>query len=142
MTMLTDDEILQMAEEKVPIPAGNERIESHQIPAPSDPTACARQLVQYLPGPHIWWRGDFYRWLGTNYERIEKAEMRNWLYRFTEQATYLVAGKEKGEFVNTKWQPTTRKIAYLMEAMAEGVLLQRGEEDRCMAFLNGVLPSV
>lgn len=142
MPLLTDDEIAIMDEEKVPRPAGNERIENHQIPAPTDPYEVANAIVQHLPAPHVFWRGDFYKWVGTNYEYVEKSEIRNFLYRFTGSATYLAPGKNDGEFISVKWAPTARKIANVMEAMAEGVLLQRGEEERCMAFINGVLPSV
>jgi hypothetical protein len=32
------------------------------------------------------WRGDFYRWIGTVYERLDDAEIKSQVYRFLDNS--------------------------------------------------------
>lgn len=115
------------------------------LPPPSWPLAVARILagrIEQTAGElhRTWWRGDFYRWLGTHWE-VEPIEVvRRWLYQQTGDAVYLVPAKKDGAPpVETAWAPTKGKVANLLEALGEATLQREGEPEEAMALANGVL---
>ncbi|NBE80337.1 phage/plasmid primase, P4 family [Micromonospora rubida] len=110
------------------------------IPAPADPMAVARALVERLPAtndiPHLtWWRGDFYEWNGTRWAVQRDASINRWLYLQTENAIF-DTGEEFG-----RWAPNIAKIGNLREAIGSAVLARPWDEDdeKCIAITNGVL---
>jgi len=115
------------------------------LPSPSNPMGVARQLVEAFrvaQGLSVtWYQGDFYRWKGTHWEQWDNDEVKGWLYRATEHATYAARGKD-GAVKQVPWDPTRPKIANLMSALAKGVL-QRTDEpvdgQGTIAFTNTTL---
>lgn len=125
----------EYAEQKQ-VAATHERL----IPAPSDPMAVARALVDRLPNtngiPHLtWWRGDFYEWTGTRWAIQRDATISRWLYLQTENAIF-----DSGEEIG-RWAPNIAKIGNLREAIGPAVLARPWDEDdeKCVATTNGVL---
>lgn len=110
------------------------------LPPPANPLAVARALTAGRTDL-AWWRDDFWRWLGTHWERWEPAAVKRWLYEVTGDAVWLKPDG-KGGFDQVPWAPTKTKISHLVDAMGEGLLSRFGEEERCMALANGVLDPV
>lgn len=109
------------------------------LPPPSDPMAVVRALTAGRDDL-AWWRDDFYRHRGTHWERWELAQVKRWLYDKTGDAIWFKPGKEGPE--PARWAPTRKRIADLVEAMGEGSFSRFGQEEKCMALVNGVLNPV
>jgi putative DNA primase/helicase len=112
-----------------------------ELPSPSQPMHVGRAIVRRarLAGtlPFRYWRGDFYQHTGTHWEAIEETIINKWLYLTTENAFYQ-RQNAKGEWVGVNWSPDKTKIGKLRHALSDGLLTHQGEEDRCIALLNGV----
>lgn len=136
MSALDDDSIFL----DPPVPPGNERIPGQELPAPSDPMAVARKLAPMYGSPLLYWRGDFYRHAETHWPQVSKAAIRHWLVQITEAATY-AALKSTGDTELRKWAPTTKKINDVLDMLGTGAVFRNPEleEDRVLAFANGVL---
>jgi hypothetical protein len=109
-----------------------------EIPSPNQPLAVARELVARMDTPRAWWRGDFYRHAGTHWDVVEDSSIENWIYRQTENATYLFIDT-KGEETVRSWAPTKRKVADVAHALGVGALHREGDAAKVMALTNGVL---
>jgi putative DNA primase/helicase len=109
-----------------------------ELPSPNQPLAVARALVARMTTPRTWWRGDFYRHAGTHWDVVEDTSIENWIYRQTEDATYLWIGA-KGESELKAWAPTKRKVSDVAHALGVGALHREGEADTALALANGVL---
>ena len=117
--------------------------ETRCLPAPGNPMAVARELLETakMGETLCWWRGDFYRWTETRWETWDDADVRNWLYRQTENALYLVPGKD-GAMKEMAWAPTTKKISDLFNALGNGAVqrdseLEPDDGTDLVAFTNG-----
>lgn len=108
------------------------------MPAPSDPMAVARELEARMTKPRKWWRGDFYQHSGTRWDVAEDSTVVRWLYRMTENATFITPDG-KGDDQVKRWAPTKKKIGDLAHALGVGVLQHAGEAEVCLAVRNGVL---
>jgi putative DNA primase/helicase len=91
--------------------------EQTALPPPSLPMAVARIYLQehcthqdVLTLRH--WRGAFWRWKGSHWIELEDRAVRSLLYKFTENAIYLIGNK------TAPWAPNRRKISDLLEALA------------------------
>jgi putative DNA primase/helicase len=87
------------------------------LPAPSQPMAVARRLVEalyMLPAGLILrsYRGDFFVWDGTHYIEVDRRDVRGRAYDFVERAVYVHPEKGPQPFA-----PTQRKIADLLDAL-------------------------
>lgn len=118
----------------------NATVSEQVIPAPTDPMATARALVERLPStggiPHMtWWRGDFYQWTGTRWAVQRDATINQWLYLATEHAVY-----DSGQAFE-RWEPNISKIGNLRDAIGSAVLARPwdSENEKCVATTNGVL---
>jgi putative DNA primase/helicase len=109
-----------------------------ELPSPNQPLAVARALVARMTTPRTWWRGDFYRHTGTHWNVIEDTTIENWIYRQTEDATFLWIGT-KGESEVKAWAPSKRKVSDVAHALGVGALHREGEPDKVVALANGVL---
>lgn len=109
-----------------------------ELPPPTDPLAVARALVSRMSTPRAWWREDFYRHTGTHWEVTPASLVEQWLYRQTENATFITEDA-KGEQQIKKWAPTRKKIGDLSHALGVGAIQHEGEEVRCVATTTGVL---
>jgi putative DNA primase/helicase len=113
------------------------------LPSPGNPMAVARELldISQMNDTICWWRGDFYRWVGTHWDVWPDDDVKAWLYRQTENALFMTAGPKPAE---ASWSPTKKKIGDLTEALGAGVLQRSGTElaedgSGMVAFTNGVL---
>lgn len=108
---------------------------------PSDPMRVAKELIPTLPQPHAFWRGDFYRHVGTHWVKVPPANINKWVWVETDLAFFTkLDAKGKQEFV--RWAPTPRKVSGVLAAM--GAAAGRDDDlddDRPIAFSNGVLKS-
>jgi putative DNA primase/helicase len=115
-----------------------------ELAEPDDPTAVVAQLLESIPrtGDVLhwsWWRGDFYRWAGTHHEVFPDAEVRQWLYRQTENAMYTTLDG-LGMPTTTRWKPDKAKIEKLRDALAVNSLQRIGDADGdVIACSNAVL---
>ncbi len=112
-------------------------VPSRELPSFTNPMLAARALAPEYPQPLTWWRGDFYRHLGTHWEVVDEAELTRWLYRQTENA-YYVAPTDDGDG-RRPWAPNRRRVGDVQHALAYGVLQRTSEEHKVMALTNGVL---
>jgi putative DNA primase/helicase len=115
-----------------------ERKIARMIPPPSEPMKVARDLAGRHEQPLTYWRGDFYRHIGTRYEVLPRPFVRKWLYQETEAATWLKMDP-KGQPQTMKWSPTPVKINAVLDVLGDGILLREGDEERWEAFRNGVV---
>lgn len=122
-------------------------VPARELPSPSNPMAVARVLVAEVgifgDVPLLaWWRGDFYRWNGSNWEPVEDSTIDRWLYRATEHAHYIAI--ERGEPKPKPWAPISAKVGNLRDALARGVIqrdwhLQPDDGKGLIALRNGAL---
>ncbi|NSC21363.1 NTP-binding protein [Streptomyces albus subsp. chlorinus] len=63
------------------------------------------------------WRGTWMCWDYSHWRELGDQELRAWLYKHLEHATYESVNK-KGEPEVREWAPTSRKVADLMHALA------------------------
>lgn len=117
-----------------------------RLAPPTNPMAVARGLVDETKKGDItaWWRGDFYRWTGTQWAIWPDTEVRAWLYRCTEHAIYMARVPGKDDPQPAPWSPTRKKIGDLLEALGHGVLLRNADHNPDdgngqVAFTNGML---
>lgn len=113
------------------------------LPEPGAPERVARTILSTLPHtigvPHrAWWREEFFDWIGTRYEIVDKSVVQHWIYGETSSAAYLDEGFE-GRPVRRWWNPNRTKVEYVAHALGVGVLQRFGEPDEAIAFTNGVL---
>ncbi|WP_063772690.1 DNA primase family protein [Streptomyces sp. CT34] len=96
-------------------------IDLQQIPAPTDPMAVARHLdPQWQQDGTLTlrhWRGTWMSWEDSYWRELDDQELRAWLYKHLEHATYLHV-TPKGAVEERKWAPTIRKVADLTQAIA------------------------
>jgi putative DNA primase/helicase len=97
------------------------------MPSPSEPLEVAHTLLERAP--HIRdqvriWRGDWYKWRGTHWQRCPVTELTDWLRGELRHAWYMSAGKEPAP---VPWSPTTAKISEVVEALAS--VIRRGDDD-------------
>jgi putative DNA primase/helicase len=98
----------------------------------------ARALAYRLPTPHAWWRDDFYRWTGAHWHVVEDSAIQHWIYRQTENATYI--HKDSHGNIDTRdWAPTKVKVGNVAHALGVGLLHREGDADKALALANGVL---
>lgn len=110
------------------------------LPSPKTPLPVARVLADELGGRALWWRGDWYAWVGTHWVRREDAAVRKWIYERTEGASYVEASP-KGAIQRLSWNPNLNKVNEVMSALGTAVL-QRAyetEPERAIACTNGVV---
>jgi putative DNA primase/helicase len=115
-----------------PPKAESESDEEPIFPAPSNPLAVARQLIDTETDPPLrdangdllarWWRGGFYYWTGTHWAESAKVAVEARLYRVLEHARY-----RKGDDLEP-WAPTRRKIEDLYDALLAIVHLDERTE--------------
>lgn len=117
-----------------------------QLPSPANPMAVARDLIEEAKKADMVtrWRGDFYQWTSTHWERWHDEEVRSWLYRCTEHAVFMTKVKGETGLTAVPWAPTKKKISDLIEALGQGVILRDSREPAedgagIVAFTNGVL---
>jgi putative DNA primase/helicase len=118
------------------------------LPPPTNPTAVAAQWMDenhapdgtYLIRRH---KNTFFEYTGTSWVEIEEARLRSELYAYT-SGGYFVHPKNG----MTAWEPTSRKIGDLMEALGALVFLDGsltapvwldGGTEAVVPFANGLL---
>ena len=107
--------------------------EAPPVLSPSTPSVSAREFIKRQPAPLRFWRDDFYRWVGTHYEKTDDAQIRAEVYRFLDHAlTY--NGKP--------FKTSKNKVSEVIDALKALVLVFSGvepgaESDR-IVFKNGV----
>lgn len=95
--------------------------DSHEVSPPTNPMGVARELVQALythtDGRLVLraHRGDFYRWDGTCWPEAEARAVRGAAYKWLEDAVYMKI--KDGLPEPTPWDPTSRKISDLVDAL-------------------------
>ncbi|WP_263993351.1 DNA primase family protein [Mycolicibacterium fallax] len=113
------------------------------LPPPDCPLPVARELIRALwtdaEGRELIasWRGQWAAYAGTHWEVVSRATIRAILQRAVEQA---VVQQANGEV--KPWNPNSRRMADLMEALASAVHRDdEAEEDRVgrVAMGNGIL---
>lgn len=97
--------------------------EEEVFPAPSDPLAVARHLVEVddLHDPDgvllvRWWRGSFHLWTSTHWNEVADPAIRARLYHVLEHAQYWRVDKD-GDKELVPWAPTRRKVGDVLEAL-------------------------
>lgn len=109
-------------------PAPEEEAADEILPAPSNPLAVSRVLLDdpaLFDGEHLLlrrWRGDWWRYEGPHWTIAEQEAIRKWLYLRTEHALYMSATKD-GEFEPKPWAPDKGKVDKLLDAMSAPTLL-------------------
>ena len=112
----------QRAETLRVVAANGARIDDkRQLPAPSNPMACAREFVatEFAHAEHellVQQGGQFYRWDGTAWSALDDKDVRTMAYRFTEMATFRYEAPD-GKLSDKAWQPTQHKIADFIDAL-------------------------
>ncbi|MFE7665995.1 DNA primase family protein [Streptomyces celluloflavus] len=90
-----------------------------QVPPPTNPMAVARHLSPYWLRDGVLtlrhWRGTWMRWEDSSWREMDDQELRAWLYKRLEYATFLFL-TPKGALEEREWAPTVRKVADLMQA--------------------------
>ncbi|TSB24022.1 DNA primase family protein [Streptomyces benahoarensis] len=93
---------------------------AEEFPPPSNPMAVARQLVEHWQCGGVLvlrhWCGTWMRWEDMHWREMDDQELRAWLYKQMEHATY-EAVTPKGETEVRDWAPTIPKVANLTQAM-------------------------
>jgi putative DNA primase/helicase len=112
--------------------------ETTALPAPTLPLAVARELIAKSCRQLTYWRGDWYRWAATCWERTPSEAIERWVYQSTERAVY-----HAGEDVKP-WAPTRKRVADVVHAMALAVCYRpdAAEEHQGrgqVSLTNGVL---
>jgi len=127
--------------------------EGEELPAPSDPMAVARVLLDDYQhdnaGTLLHWRGGWMRWESSHWVEIEQAELSSSVYKRLESAQYL---DTTGKTPTLKpWEPNRHKIAdvldatkaltHLAESVDPPVWLQSGSvpATEIVACTNGLL---
>ena len=87
-----------------------------QLPAPSNPMACAREFLaaEFAHDERpllVQQGGQLYSWNGACWPALDDRDVRTMAYRFTEHANYLEETKTKA------WNPTQRKIADFIDSL-------------------------
>lgn len=108
------------------------------LPAPADPAAVARKLRAAYGTPLLCWQGDFYEHAESHWARLETGRIRTFIRLATELASY-VTNNAKGEPELKKWNPNSRKVSEVVDALGEAVVPYYGLPDECMALENCVL---
>lgn len=113
------------------------------LPGPHEPLEVARLLITRWPctdnTAHLaWWRGDFYRWIGTHWMPTGDSVIQQRLYEATADALYRHPNPKIGI---TPWSPNRRSIGDLEHALARGVVHRDPDtpEEKVIACTNGVL---
>src|SRR5260370_21883949 len=57
-----------------------------------EPVVNARQFCQHRRQPLVYWRGDFYEWMGTHYRQISADAVTSEVYSFLDCAQVRVPG--------------------------------------------------
>ncbi|MFJ5595368.1 phage/plasmid primase, P4 family [Streptomyces noursei] len=90
-----------------------------EVPPPTHPMAVARHLSPYWLRDGVLtlrhWRGTWMRWEDNSWREMDGEELRAWLYKRLEHATFMFL-TPKGELEVRDWAPTARKIADLTQA--------------------------
>lgn len=98
------------------------------LPAPSDPLAVARVLLDELTedGQILIrrWRGEWWRYQGPHWAESETEAVRKWLYLRLERAVYRVRNRD-GEWEQRPWAPDKGKVDKLIDAMAAPTLIPK-----------------
>jgi putative DNA primase/helicase len=111
---------------------------ARQLPNPALPMAVARALVAQEDWLLHFWQGEFYEYAETHWARMDKGQMFTRLSLATESAMY--EGKNAaGDDMMKPWAPTPGRIKDLETMLGSGVVPFYGENDVCMALLNGVI---
>ena len=61
-----------------------------------EPVVNAREFCKYRLRPLVYWRGDFFEWIGTYYRQISADAVTAEVYSFLDCAQVRVPGKEEG----------------------------------------------
>lgn len=115
-----------------------EREMACSLPNPALPMDVARALIAREDWLIRFWQEDFYEHAGTHWEKLGRGEMLTRLFLATESATY-EAKSAAGDAVTKPWAPNPGKIKDLETTLGRGVVPYYGENEVCMALLNGVL---
>jgi len=103
------------------------RNETELFPAPSNPMAVARVLLDELmdEGQHLLrrWRGGWMRYSGPQWVEDEDGAVRKWVYARLEHVSYEKLNPKTQLYEITPWNPNRSKVADLLDAMAGIVLL-------------------
>jgi putative DNA primase/helicase len=109
-----------------------------QLSSPGHPMKVAREILEARERPLRWWQGAYYEHQGRHWSEISDDLIRRWIYRATEDATY-IGLDSKGEPTSKAWAPTGGKVANVHDALSRGVVQTEHEPVRIMAMTNGVL---
>lgn len=103
----------------VPVPPKG----SSLLPSPENPMKVARQIEKewlHTDGAlrirH--WRDSWHRWMGSYWADAPDADVRTYLYRRVENASFLFVDGRSGIKELRDWSPTRGKVANLTEAFA------------------------
>jgi putative DNA primase/helicase len=104
---------------------------------PDDPYPCAERVVREakLTGyPLCYYSGDMYRWVGTHYQRLTSAVLRDYLGRILRDAKYVGA-----KAVTLRWKPDTAKLNKVFDAARAYTRLlgDEGAEREAPVWLDG-----
>jgi putative DNA primase/helicase len=101
---------------------------AEELPAPSNPMAVARRVLPDWQDPdgrllRRRWRGSWMRWTGTSWRELDEQQMRAFLYKRLEHATYQGGIDKHGQPEVRDWAPTKQKISNLLDALGAIALL-------------------
>jgi putative DNA primase/helicase len=136
-TMMDDDNYEELEPDPDPDQAFAEMKAFFKEPkpllSPGDPCHSAQEFVKRTTTRLVYWRGDFYQWEATHYEKADDQDIRRTIYRFLNDAM-----TEKGAFKANK-----KKVDEVIDALKAEVLLSaRVEPDSgldIITFKNGLL---
>ncbi|MGI8578632.1 MAG: DNA primase family protein [Nocardioidaceae bacterium] len=113
-----------------------------KLPAPSDPMAVARVLLQdyrqHGTETLLWWRGGWMRWQSSRWVEVEQTELRAAVYGQLEHAIY-VDDSAKTPKVK-RWEPNRHKVADVVDALAGIVHLPESVDAPSWVVRDGPRP--
>ena len=82
-----------------------------------EPVVNAREFCKYRFRPLVYWRGDFFEWMGTYYRQISADAVTAEVYSFLDCAKVRVPGKEEGQWVTLPFCPNIASVREVVSAL-------------------------
>jgi putative DNA primase/helicase len=119
------------ARPREPWPNGSMEAPPRILPSPGKPMRVARVFEQFCclragRSALLYWRGDWWQWLGPHWIELEDHAVLAMLYLFTERAIYI---NQEGE--RADWAPTHHKIGDLAKALSAILRIETRRDQPC-----------
>jgi putative DNA primase/helicase len=108
------------------------------LTTPNAPMSVALEVAPMYGRPLAYWRGDIYEHTGQHWAGLDQAELEGWFYRLAHRAWWWGEDRE-GNPKRSPWNPYTKTVSWVMEAMKKGVIQRTGEEVHGIFCSNGVV---